>query len=287
MGLLPPAHRPQCNPFLSGCKHRALQDAVLCLGMSSGKDRAVPLGRVVADWWRDHRTRETLLRTMRAFLVNLWRFALESSPEQRRRRFGDLDFDFDHRVNTTGGTVAWRDRLTGIFTSAYQATDPPLLHEMLHALNVDFRRFTFIDLGSGKGRTLLIAATYPFHKIMGVELIPRLHLAAEENIRKYKDASQQCFAIESICANARDFDFPAEALVVYLFNPFLESVLAEVWSRLESSLTANPRPVCILYHNPLLRNVLIRRGTFVEIVGTSQYSILANREFVASQNIQR
>lgn len=255
--------------------------------MSSGKDRAVPLGRVVADWWRDHRSCETLLGTARDLLVNLWKFALESTPEQRRRRFGDLDFDFDHRVNTTGGTVSWRDRLTGIFTSAYQATDPALLHEMLHALNVDFRRFTFIDLGSGKGRTLLIAATYPFRRIVGVELIPTLHFAAEENIRKYNDASQQCFAIESICANARDFDFPAEALVVYLFNPFLESVLAEVGSRLESSLSANPRPVCILYHNPLLRDVLIRSGTFAEIVGTSQYSILANREFVASQNIQR
>jgi len=253
--------------------------------MSSGKDRAIPLGRVLAEWWRDHRTRHSLFATTRSFMRKLWEFARESTPEQRRRRFGDLDFDFDHRVNTTGGTVSWRDRLIGMLTSEYQATDPALLDEMLHAVNIDFRRFTFIDLGSGKGRALLIAANYPFCRIMGVELIPALHVAAEENIRKYKNASQQCFAIESICANARDFDFPAEALIIYLFNPFLESVLTQVWSRLESSLSANPRPVCILYHNPLLRDVLIRSGIFRQILATSQYSILANREFVACQNI--
>ena len=254
--------------------------------MFSGRDLTLPLGRVMAEWWRDHRTRETPLSTAWDLFVNLWKFALESTPEQRRRRFGDVDFDFDHRVNTTGGTVSWRDRLIGIFTSEYQATDPALLHEMLQVLKVDFRRFTFIDLGSGKGRALLIAATYPFRRIMGVELIPALHLAAQANIGKCKNASQQCFAIESICANARDFDFPGEALVVYLFNPFLESVLAQVWSRLESSLTANPQPVCILYHNPLLRDVLIRSGTFTQVAETSQYSILANREFVACNNIQ-
>jgi SAM-dependent methyltransferase len=255
--------------------------------MSSGKDRTIPLGRVLAEWWRDHRTRHSLFGTTSSFMRKLCKFARESTPEQRRRRFGDLDFDFDHRVNTTGGTVSWRDRLIGTFTSEYQATDPALLEEMLQALNIDFRRFTFLDLGSGKGRALLIAAPYPFCRIMGIELIPALHVAAEDNIRKYKNASQQCFAIECICADARDFDLPAEPLVIYLFNPFLQSVLAEVVSRLKSSLSASPRPVCILYHNPLLRDVLIRSGTFTQILATSQYCILANREFVACQNIQR
>ena len=249
--------------------------------MTSSEERNVSLTHAIAEWWRDHRRRNTPLSTTRDFFGKLWGVARDSMPEQRRRRFGDVDFDFDHRVNTTGGTVSWRDRLIGSFTSEYQATDPALFDEMLHALNVDFRRFTFIDLGSGKGRTLVMAAAYPFRKIVGVELLPALHRVAEENIRKYNSRSQLCFAIESICGDARDFKFPDEALVLYLFNPFLESVLAQVASEVEASLAATPRPVCILYHNPLLLELLTRSGVFTQVAGTSQYCVLANREFFA------
>src|SRR5258708_16896570 len=108
-------------------------------------------------------------------------------PERRRQLYGDMEYDWENRVNTTSGTVGWRARLLGSFHSSYQPTEPALFHEMMASLPIDFDGFTFIHLGSGKGRTLLMPAHYPFLRIVGVELIAELHRAAEENIRKYQN----------------------------------------------------------------------------------------------------
>src|SRR5262249_27336931 len=67
-------------------------------------------------------------------LSELWEFVRDSTPEQRRRRYGDVEYDWDHRVDTTSATVGWHDRLLGIFHSPYQPTEPALFHEMLAAI---------------------------------------------------------------------------------------------------------------------------------------------------------
>jgi ABC-type thiamine transport system ATPase subunit len=68
-----------------------------------------------------------------------------------------MEYDWEHRVDTTAATVSARDRFIGLLNSPYQATDPELFKEMMAELPVRFEEFTFIDVGSGKGRTLLIA----------------------------------------------------------------------------------------------------------------------------------
>jgi hypothetical protein len=120
---------------------------------------------------------------------------------------------------------------------------------------------------------LLMAADYPFRRIIGVELLPELHRIAQENIRNYKSDSQRCFVIESICGDARDFVFPPEAMVIYLFNPLPESRLFTALAKLERSVKQNPRAVFVLYHNPLLEHVLLANRWLRKIDGTHQYSI--------------
>ncbi len=61
----------------------------------------------------------------------IWDFLRDSTPERRRQRYGDVEFDWDFRVNTTSGTVGWRDRLLGVFHSPYQPTEPAVFHEMM------------------------------------------------------------------------------------------------------------------------------------------------------------
>jgi hypothetical protein len=202
-------------------------------------------------------------------------FLLESTPERRRRRYGDMEYDWERRVNTTSGSVGWLARWLGLFHSPYQPTDPALFHEMMAALAAvaEFDTFTFIDLGSGKGRTLLMASEYPFRKIAGVELIAELHRAAQENILAYHSATQRCANIEAICGDACAFPFPAEPLVLYLFNPLPEAGLRRLIASLEKSVAENPRPLWLLYHNPLLEHVIRERAVFVKIGGTEQYSI--------------
>ena len=131
-----------------------------------------------------------------------------------------------------------------MFHSEYQPTEPAAFHEMLDALQQrdqasTFRDFTFLDLGSGKGRTLLMASDYPFRRIVGVELLPALHQIAQENLRLYKNDAQKCFALEAICGDANEFPFPDEPLVIYMFNPLPESGMRRVCANLEQSLRSS------------------------------------------------
>jgi hypothetical protein len=122
-----------------------------------------------------------------------------------------------------------------------------------------------------------MASDYPFRRIVGVELLPSLHEIAQQNLRQYHSESQKCFALESICGDATDFTFPDDPLVIYLFNPFPESGMRQVFTNLEKSLRANPRPVCVLYHNALLEHVLTEKAALRKIVWTQQYSLFSNQ----------
>jgi SAM-dependent methyltransferase len=197
----------------------------------------------------------------------------ESTPERRRQRYGDMEYDWERRVNTTSGTVNWRARLLGLFHSPYQPTEPALFQEMMASLLIDFDQFTFIDLGSGKGRTLLMASEYAFMRIVGVELIAELHRAAEENIRAYRSPTQRCVQIEALCADASEFVFPDTPLVLYLFNPLPQAGLRRMIGNLEQSLEQSSRPVWIVYHNPAMDNILAVSRTLVRASGTGQYSV--------------
>jgi SAM-dependent methyltransferase len=224
-------------------------------------------------WWRDQTQERGVVSATFLLFRNLWRFLRDSTPERRRQRYGDMEYDWEHRVNTTSGTLGWRERLLGTFHSPYQPTDPALFQEMMSALPIQFDQFTFIDIGSGKGRTLLMASEYPFQKIIGVELLPELNQVAQENLRLYQSESQKCFALESACADATNFSFPAGPLVLYLFNPLPESGLRQMLINLDRSLTASPRPAYVLYHNPLLEHVLAGTAQLTRLSGTESYSL--------------
>ena len=233
--------------------------------------------QTVWQWWKYAAAFEGPWRASGRLAGVLWEFVRDSTPERRRLRFGDADYDWDHRVNTTSGAVAWRDRLLGMFHSEYQPTEPTAFHEMLDSLReragIDFQDFVFIDLGSGKGRTLLMASDYPFRRVTGAELLPALHKIAQGNLAQYKNPEQKCFALESICADANDFPFPDDPLVVYMFNPLPESGMRRVSANLEQSLRTRPRPIYVLYHNPLLEHVLSESGVLHKVAGTEQWSV--------------
>jgi SAM-dependent methyltransferase len=237
----------------------------------------ISLSRSAWQWWNEIARREGRVAATRQLLAALWEFGRDSTPERRRQRYGDAEYDWEHRVNTTSAALGWRDRLLGVFHSPYQPTEAALFHEMLDALREqtrsDFHDFVFVDLGSGKGRTLLMASDYPFRRIVGVEFLPALHQTAQENLSKYHRESQKCFTLESVCADATEFPFPDEPTVLYLFNPFPESGLKRMIANLEQSLRAHPRTVYVLYHNPLLDHVLSEAAAFSKISGTHQYSI--------------
>lgn len=231
------------------------------------------LSHAFRDWWRDRRARKGFSQALIALASELWAFLRDSTPQRERQRYGDIDYDWDNHVNTTSAAVGWRNRLLGVFHSPYQPTEPALFREMLNALDIDFSQFTFIDLGSGKGRTLLMASEYPFRRVVGVELLPELNQLAQQNIREFKSDARKCATIESLCEDARDFTFPLEPLLLYLFNPLLESGLVQFVLNMEQSLREFPRSIIVIYHNPLLANVLDDSPFLKKTSSTHQYSI--------------
>jgi SAM-dependent methyltransferase len=230
-------------------------------------------------YWRDLAGYKGALDATRQLVADLWEFLRDSSPSRLRLRFGDADYDWQYRVNTTSGAVGWRDRLLGVFHSAYQPTEPEAFHEMLQTLpaHLNLHDFTFIDLGSGKGRALLMASDYPFRLIVGVELLPALQHIARQNLAQYQSPSQKCFALESVCADATNYTFHNTPLLIYLFNPFPEAVLRRVLQNLSESLRSHPRPACLLYYNPVLEHLLTEAAAWEKITGTHQYSMFRFR----------
>jgi SAM-dependent methyltransferase len=235
------------------------------------------LARAIWHFWADRARGAGPVTATAALLATVWEFIRDSAPERLRQRFGDADYDWDFRVNTTGGALSWQDRLLGALHSPYQPSEPVLFHEMLDRLaqstQMDWREFTFLDLGSGKGRALLMASDYAFHRIVGVELLPALHRIALENLRSYKSERQRCSHLEAICADAASFPLPNEPLVIYLFNPLPEAGLRRFLANLDQSLRARPRPAYLVYHNPLLEPVVTESPIYRKIAGTHQYSI--------------
>jgi SAM-dependent methyltransferase len=236
------------------------------------------LAPAVRRCWKEQASQKGILRASSLLARELWGFLRDSTPTRRRQRYGDMEYDWEYRVNTTSGTVGWRERLLGVFHSAYQPTDPALFREMMAALPIQFDQFTFVDLGSGKGRTLLMASEYPFRKIIGVEILTELDRAAQENIRAYKNPTQRCFEIEAVRADAREFELPDEPLVLYFFNPLPEAALSEFIKRLEKSLAKSPRAVWIVYHNPLLESAIAASPFLEGLHATPQYAVYRTKK---------
>lgn len=233
--------------------------------------------RAFARHWQESVRYYGFWRSLRELVSGIWEALLEWLPSRRKARFGDLDYDWEHSVDTTRSNVGFGTQfLTGVTARPYFATEPWLFEQIMQALPIDFSQFTFVDLGCGKGRVLLMASDYPFQRIVGVEFMPDLNRAAQENIAKYASEREQCRQIESICMDARDFDFPDGPLVMYLFNPFSEATFVAVLENLRQSIKQAPRPFYLAYRFTEHEKLLAEAGWLEKIAGTEQWAVYTN-----------
>jgi SAM-dependent methyltransferase len=162
---------------------------------------------------------------------------------------------FDARFGTdTAAPVFGRDQKPA--THFYTATTASLIYEILKSIPLRANTFAFVDMGSGKGRALLVASEFPFAKIVGVELSPQLHRIAEENSKQYRPATQQCTVFELHCMNVVDYVFGPEPLVLFLADPFGRETVGSVVANLEASLSGMPREAFVVYIYPQFEDLL-------------------------------
>ncbi len=129
----------------------------------------------------------------------------------------------------------------------YQPARPRNIREALRGLPMqDVSDYTYIDLGSGKGRTLFVASDWPFRQVIGVEFSRTMHDLACRNVRTYRWWRRRCGRIDSVHGNAADFEFPDGKLVLYMFNPFGAETMQKVLNNLQHSLWLKPRHVVVI-----------------------------------------
>ena len=173
-------------------------------------------------------------------------------------------FDLEFGVRTSG-LVAGRHLNVGHrhdrYTTAYYAIAPSVFQGIL----VRWRRsrpvapldaYTFIDLGAGMGRALLLAAQYPFRAVAGVELHPTLARIARSNLALWRAAGRIRVPTRVHCRDAGSFPLPAGPCLVFLFNPFAAPVMRRLLRTWSQNRAAREGPVDILYVNDEQRNVL-------------------------------
>ena len=170
-------------------------------------------------------------------------------------------FDQAHGVDTSG-FVFGGDIDTGspadFYNTAYWAISPSSLSAALAVLPLDPAGFTFVDLGCGKGRALLVAAHHGFGRLLGVEISPSLAAIARANLARFPNA-------EVRTQDATVVEYPDTLLVIFLYHPFLAKVLRQALSNLMRQRATLPRELYILFANPSYQSLFSRLPAFQEI----------------------
>ena len=186
------------------------------------------------------------------------------------RYFHDRHARFDRRAGIrTSGPVSLKELGLSADTSVrYEATPISFFHSLVRKLDIDYPRTVFIDLGSGKGRVLLLASDYSFRSIIGVEISPILCQIANDNIERYFTHRQRRCDISVVCKGIDEFDYPelgtADHLLIYMYNPCSESVFITAIEKL-SGLAAQGVSVILVYLNPVWCGILTKASWLRQI----------------------
>jgi hypothetical protein len=131
----------------------------------------------------------------------------------------------------------------------YVAIDYRSLWRVLRRLKVYQERDVFLDIGSGMGRVVVSAATFPFKKVIGVEISADLCDIAVGNLNG-SIKHRKCGEVEIINTDIFDYDDFDQINYFFMYNPFNQDLLDTVLERIRVSWRDCPRKVTILYRPP-------------------------------------
>jgi SAM-dependent methyltransferase len=140
------------------------------------------------------------------------------------------------------------------FATHYEPTPVAQAEALLDASPLAPENATFVDLGAGMGRVVLLAARRAFRGVIGVDISPALVEIARENLTTARDPLRVARDVKIVRADAAEYAFPRGDLVVFMYNPFRGPVLDNVLANLRT--TAEERDVVLLYHTPVERDTI-------------------------------
>jgi len=179
----------------------------------------------------------SIVRWRVSYLRDHWwtdfRLGIESSGIQRRVAHGEASNLGEHY-------------------QFYEPTVPRLFNAMVATLPAGaLSSHTFIDIGAGRGRGLVLAVEAGFREVIGVELDRSLSEVARHNISRYGSRRTVDAVIRVWEGDALDFSFPRGPVVLFLYNPFDGQAMTHFFQNFTESRVGIGPPSYVLYQNPV------------------------------------
>jgi precorrin-6B methylase 2 len=137
----------------------------------------------------------------------------------------------------------------------YEPSDYLILRKYMKPVRLSSDDVVF-DVGCGMGRTLCLFARCRVNKCVGIEYVPALAAAAEQNAARLRGRKAP---VEIRVGDASEADYSG-GTVYWIFNSFGEGTLLRVLQRIEDSLRASPRSIQLIYVNPKHESLLRSSG---------------------------
>ncbi len=114
----------------------------------------------------------------------------------------------------------------------------------------NWEHFTFVDVGCGKGRVLMLAALYGFDTIIGIEFAPLLCDVANRNLTNFTGCRPADWSV--VNADAATIDLPVDGpLLIYSFNPFNADIWKLFITNLIKAREVGKHPLCLVLSGTL------------------------------------
>ena len=154
-------------------------------------------------------------------------------------------------IDTTGIIKAPALGLDSTSSNGYEATSYGTLRAIFRQIAPKSlsQSEVFLDIGSGKGRAVIVAAKHPYTEVLGIELSKDLVEAANRNIERVRHRLR-CPKVSVVAADATRFRIPDNVTTLFMYNSLPRQPLQILLENVAESLRRRPRQMTLVFANP-------------------------------------